>query len=69
MAKNPPNNAGAMVPSLGCDDLLEERVVTYSSILVSRSPMDGGAWWAIVHKVAELDMTQHAGMHLFLKVA
>ena len=23
------------------------------------NPMDGGAWWAIVHGVAEWDMTEH----------
>ena len=68
MAKNLPNNAGAMVRSLGRDHLLEEGMATYSSILVWKSPMDGEAWWAIVYKVAELDMTQRAGMHLFLKI-
>ena len=68
VAKNLPNNAGAMVRSLGRDHLLEEGMATYSSILVWKSPMDGEAWWAIVYKVAELDMTQRAGMHLFLKI-
>ena len=24
------------------------------------NPMDRGAWWATVHEVAELDMTEHA---------
>ena len=67
VAKNLPNNAGAMVRSQGWENLLEE-MATYSSILVWKSPKNGGAWWATVHKVAELDMTQHAGMHLFLKV-
>ena len=30
----------------------------YSSILAWRIPMDRGAWQAIVHRVAELDMTE-----------
>ena len=68
VAKNLPNNAGAMLRSLGWDHPLEEGMANYSSILVWKSPMDGGAWWATVHKVSELDMTQRAGMHLFLKV-
>ena len=27
------------------------------------NPMDRGAWWAIDHGVAELDMTEHAHTH------
>ena len=30
------------------------------------NPMDGGAWQAIVHRVAESDTTEHAYMHSFL---
>ena len=26
------------------------------------NPMDGGAWWATVHRVTELDMTEYACM-------
>ena len=37
--------------SLGQEDPLEEGTATYSSILTWRNPMDGGAWWAIVHGV------------------
>ena len=41
------------VRSLGCEDPLEKGVTTHSSILAWRIPMDIGAWWAIVHGVAE----------------
>ena len=49
------------VPSLGLEDLLQEEMATYSSILAWRNPMDvgnplsmgnpmgRGAWWATVH--------------------
>ena len=33
-------------------------MATYSSILAWRIAMDRGAWWASVHGVAELDMTE-----------
>ena len=39
------------VPSLGPEDLLEEEVATYPSILPWRIPLDGGAWWATVHRL------------------
>ena len=29
------------------------------------NPMGGGAWWATVHGVAELDMTEHTHPHTF----
>ena len=41
------------VQSLGWDDLLEKVMVTHSSILAWRSPMDRGAWWAAVHGVTK----------------
>ena len=31
---------------------------THSSVLAWRIPMDGGAWWATVDRVTELDMTE-----------
>ena len=43
--------------SLDREDPLEEGMVTHSSILAWRIPMDRGAWQARVHGVAELDMT------------
>ena len=30
------------------------------------SPMDGGAWWAVVHGIAELDMTERLHFHFSL---
>ena len=32
---------------------LEEEMATHSSTLASRIPMDRGAWWAAVHRVAK----------------
>ena len=46
------------VRSLGWEDPLEEGMATYSSILVWRIPVDRGAWWAMVHEVAESEMTE-----------
>ena len=41
------------VQSLGGKDPLEEGMATHSSILAWRIPMDGGAWWAIIHEVSK----------------
>ena len=41
------------VPSLGHKDPLEEGTATHSSILAWRIPVDRGAWWATVHRVAK----------------
>ena len=38
---------------LGWEDPLEECMANHSSILAWRIPMDGGAWWTIVHGVAK----------------
>ena len=46
------------VQSLGWEDPLEEGMATYSSILVWRIPVDRGPWWAMVHEVAESEMTE-----------
>ena len=41
------------VQFLGWEDPLEQEMATHSSILAWRNPMDGGAWWATVHRVAK----------------
>ena len=46
------------VRSLGWEDPLDEGMATHSSILVWRIPVDRGAWWAMVHEVAESEMTE-----------
>ena len=59
MVENPPAVWETWVPSLGWEDALEEGMVTHSSILAWRIPMDKGAWRATVHGVAkELDTTE-----------
>ena len=50
MVKNLPANVG--IPSLGWDDPLEEGTATHSTILAWKIPMDRGAWWAMIHRVA-----------------
>ena len=46
-------NAGGLglIPGLG--DSLEKVMLTHSSILAWRIPLDRGAWWATVHGVAK----------------
>ena len=39
--------------SLGQEDPLEEEMATHSSILAGKTPMDRGAWWAMVHGVTK----------------
>ena len=53
MVKDPFAMWETWVQSLGWEDPLEESMVTHSSILGWRIPMDRGAWWAIVHGVAK----------------
>ena len=53
MVKNPSAVGETWVQSLGWEDPLEEGMATHSSILAWRTPMDTGAWWATVHKVAK----------------
>ena len=56
--KNLPSVWENWVQSLGWEDPLEEGMATHSSILAWRIPMDGGAWQATVHGVAESDTTE-----------
>ena len=58
MVKNLPAMRETWVRSLDWEDALEEGMATHSSIPAWRIPMDRGAWWATVHGVAELDMTE-----------
>ena len=53
MVKNPPAMQETWVRFLGWEDPLEEGMLTHSSILAWRIPMDRGDWWATVHGVAE----------------
>ena len=54
MVKNVPAMQETWIRSLGWEDPLEEGKATHSSILAWRIPMDRGAWWAIVHGVADM---------------
>ena len=58
MVKNPPAMQETWVQSLSWEDSLEDGMVTHSSILAWRIPMDRDGWWAPVHGVAEWDTTE-----------
>ena len=58
IVKNPPAMWETWVWSLGWEDPLEEGMATYFSILAWRISMDRVSWWATVHGIAELDMTE-----------
>ena len=51
--KNLPAMRETCIRSPGWEDPLEEGMVTQSSILAWRIPMDRGAWWATVHGVTK----------------
>ena len=53
MVKNLPLMWETWVPSLGWEALLKDGLATHFSILAWRIPMDRGAWWATVHRVAK----------------
>ena len=53
MVKNLPAMWETWVQSLGGEDPLEEGIATHSSVLAWKMPMDKGAWWAIIHRVAK----------------
>ena len=53
VVRNLPANAGSQVRSLGGEDPLKKEMVTHSSILVWKIPMDRATWWATVHRVVK----------------
>ena len=53
MVKNLPASQETQVRSPGQEDSLEKGLATHSSTLAWRIPMDRGAWWATVHRVAK----------------
>ena len=67
VVKNPPAKAGDAGSSLGWEDPLKEKMASHSpggghgnpsQYSCLENPVDRGAWWATVHRVAELDMTE-----------
>ena len=42
-------------------------MATYACSLLE-NPIDRGAWWATVHSVTELDMTEHTSTHVIITV-
>ena len=69
MVKNPPTNTGDVgsISGLGRSPGGRNGIPLQYSCL--ESPMDRGAWQAIVHRVTkELDMTEHAPMHAYTKL-
>ena len=53
MVRNPPAVQGTWIPSLDWEDLMEEDMATYSSILAWSISMDRGASSATVHGIRE----------------
>ena len=53
MVKNPPAMWETWVQSLDWEEPLEEGMVTHSSILAWRIPMERGAWQVNVHAVSK----------------
>ena len=53
MVKNRSAMQETQVQFLGGEDPLEEGMATHSSVLAWRNPMDRGAWWVTVHRVAK----------------
>ena len=58
LVKNLPAMRETWTQSLDGEDPLEEGMETPSSILAWRIPMDKVVWWATVHAIAKLDMTE-----------
>ena len=58
VVKNPPVNAGDMGLIPGSGRYPGEGNGNPFQYSCLENPMDGGAWWATVHGVAELDTTE-----------
>ena len=67
VVKNPPAKAGDVGSSLGQEDPLKEKMASHSpggghgnppQYSCLENDMDRGAWWATVHRVAELDKSE-----------
>ena len=56
---------GMWVQSLGWKDSLEEGMATHSCIPAWRIPLAEETWQAMVHRVTELEATEHACMWCF----
>ena len=56
-----------LVQFLGWEDALEKEMVTHSSILARRIPMDRGAWQATVHGVTRVGHDLATKPLLFIK--
>ena len=71
MVKSLPAMWETWVLSLGQEDPLEEGMATHSSILAWSIPVDRGAWWATVHRVAKSQqnpVTKHSEFTVFYVV-
>ena len=66
MVKHLPTMRKTQVRSLGWEDPLEKEMETHSSTFAWENPMDGEAWWATVHRVAESDTTERLHFHFLL---
>ena len=53
MVKNLPAVWKTWVQSQDWEDPLEEGMATHSNTLAWRTPIDSGAWWAVVHGVTK----------------
>ena len=69
MIKNPPANARDIetrVQPLGLENPLEKGMATHSQYSCLENPMDRGAWWAAVHRVArsQIQLSNLARRHM-----
>ena len=62
MVKNPPARPEPQVQSLSREDPLEKEMATHSSVLFRIIPWTEDP---AIHRVKELDMTEHARMRAF----